>query len=194
MPLLKAISLVALFLIACENVEYWTVRRRGKEVYPPKLGWRLTRWVVLGLTLITIGGRLDGNRRQPNDTPLWAAFSFSVLGAMWPRTVCLENEGDSSCSTFGFRRRFVPCAEVYRVDSDWEELRAHGFRLLGTCIHVLSQRGTRITHGVAQKSQVEFLVSWRRYLARDFFAPGSHDWDPCAKSKLDWSLRGSRRV
>jgi len=195
MPLLKYISVIGLYLTACEFVEYLIVRRYGNDIYRPKLRWRLIRSVILGFALLAIGERLHGYQPQPKDMPLWVAFSLLVLGAIWPRTVWIDNAGVYSCGTFGFQSRGIPWSEVSRIDSDWEEVRSPlGFRQMGTRITVLSRSGTHISHGVVQSSQSEFLDTLRRYLAREAFAPGLYDWHPSKGSKRDRSLHRSRRL
>jgi hypothetical protein len=180
MQTLKIISIVGVCLLLCEALEYVSVRRRGVSVYPPKIGWRLVRWLVIGTGIFVVWEHLFRTHQlQSNDAPLWVGLLFLLVGAIWPRTVRADANGVSSCSTFGFRTRTIRWDEVKAVNSDWEEVRTHyGFTFMGTRIYVLSRTGPQITHGLAQSHQAKFLEELRNYVPREAFAAGLYEWHP----------------
>jgi hypothetical protein len=180
MELLTIISIVGVYLLSCEALEYVTVRRKGVSVFPPKIGWRLARWLTIALGVFVVAARLlHQHQSQLNDAPLWLGICFLLLGAVWPRTVRVDTSGISSCSTFGFRGRTIRWDEVNTINSDWEEARTHyGFTFMGTRIYVLSRTGTQITHGIVQTHQARFLDDLRKYLPRQAFAAGLYEWHP----------------
>jgi hypothetical protein len=180
MQLLKIISVVGVYLLSCEALEYITVWRKGVGVYPPKIGWRLARWLAIALGAFVVAARLfHQHQSQSNDAPLWLGLLFLLLGAVWPRTVRVDTSGISSCSTFGFRERTIRWDEVKAINSDWEEVRTHyGFRFMGTRIYVLSRTGSQIIHGIVQSRQARFLDELRNYLPREAFAAGLYEWHP----------------
>ncbi len=177
---LEIISVVGAFLLSCEVLEYVTVRRKGVGVYPPKIGWRLARWLAIALgTFVVVARLFHGQQSQANDAPLWLGLLFLLLGAVWPRTVRVGPSGISSCSTFGFRGRTIRWDEVKGINSDWEEVRTrYGFTFMGTRIYVLSRTGSQVTHGLVQSHQARFLDDLRNYLPREAFAPGLYEWHP----------------
>jgi hypothetical protein len=186
MPALRVIVFAGLYLAACEILEFVIVRRHGADAFPPKMGWRLIRWIVIAVAIVSIGQRFYEKQSQLGDAPLWLTLCFLLLGAVWPRTVLVDNDGISSCSTFGFRHCAIPWTEVSKIASDWEEVSTRfGFRFMGTRIYVLSRSGTRITHGVVQSRQGKFLDDLRRYLPRTVFEVGLYDWQPSGDSKVD---------
>ena len=159
MPLLKFLSVVALFLIFCEGVEYAVVRRHSGNSYPPKFGRRLARWIALGIGGFVVFSRFHAPQSQHRDAPLWVGFSYLLLGSIWPRTVFVDSEDISSCSTLGFRGRRIRWDEVSRIDSDWEEVPTYqGFRISGIRVIVLSRSRTQIIHGMVQSHQGQFLA------------------------------------
>ncbi len=180
MELLKVISVVGVYLVVCEAVEYVTARRKGVGVYPPKIGWRLVRWLAIGSGIFVIAARLlHEHQSQSNDAPLWLGICFLLFGVVWPRTVRVDTSGISSCSTFGFRGRTIRWDEVKGINSDWEEVRTHyGFTFMGTRIYVLSRTGSQIIHGIVQSRQARFLDELRTYLPREVFAAGLYEWHP----------------
>jgi hypothetical protein len=180
MQLLQIISIVGVYLLLCETLEYVTVRRKGVAVYPPKIGWRLARWLAIALGAFIVAAHLfHQHQSQSNDAPLWLGLLFILLGAVWPRTVRADASGISSCSTFGFRERTIRWDEVKAINSDWEEVRTHyGFTFMGTRIYVLSRTGSQIVHGIVQSRQARFLDELRNYLPREAFAAGLYEWHP----------------
>jgi hypothetical protein len=191
----KLISVIGLYLAACEGLEYSIVRRYASRIYPPKFGWRLTRWAAMASGITIIAESLYAHKSQPNDAPLWVGLFFLLLGAVWPRTVLVGSDGVSSCSTFGTQHHLIRWSEVSYIDSDSHQVRLPlTSRLIGAHIYVLGCTGTRITHGIVQRGKGQFLDDLRKHLPRDSFAPGLYDWHPAAASIWDWSLRGLRRI
>jgi hypothetical protein len=186
----KVICVIGIYLLACEILEFMVVRKHAADTFPPKLGWRMLRWIFVALALAAIGQRFYGQKPEPGDAPIWVAFCLLFVGVIWPRTVLVGADGISSCATFGIRRRMIPWIDVGKVTSDWEEVQTRlGFRFLGTRIYVLSRDGSRIAHGIVQSRQAKFLDELRKHLPRETFAPGLYDWRPNAETKWDWSLR-----
>jgi hypothetical protein len=180
MQLLQIISVVGVYLLSCEGVEYVTVRRKGVGVYPPKIGWRVARWLAIALGAFVVATHLfHQHQSQSNEAPLWLGLLFLLFGVVWPRTVRVDANGISSCSTFGLRSRTIRWDEVKGINSDWEEVRTHyGFTFMGTRIYVLSRTGSQITHGLVQSHQPRFLDELRNYLPREAFAAGLYEWRP----------------
>jgi hypothetical protein len=97
--------------------------------------------------------------------------------------VQLDSSGVSSCSIFGFGRRYIHWADVSRVTFDWqEESVGWGFdrinAFLGTRLTVVSRNGASIEHGVIHGQQGIFLDALKRYLPREMFDAGVYDWRP----------------
>jgi hypothetical protein len=180
MQMLRIISVVGVYLLSCEALEYATVRRKGVGVYPPKIGWRLARWLAVALGAFVVAAHLfHQHQAQSNEAPWWLGFLFLLIGVVWPRSVRVDANGISSCSTFGFRERTIRWDEVKAINSDWEEVRTHyGFTFMGTRIYVLSRTGSQIIHGIVQSRQARFLDELRNYLPREAFAAGLYEWHP----------------
>lgn len=179
---LPIIWVVVLYFGACELVEYLAVRRQAAEVFPPKLGWRLLRWVGIAGCIAGIVERLHGNA-GPKSWPIWIYALLLLFWLFWPRTVLVDSSAVSSCSLFGFRRRSIPWGEVSRISSDWQEERlSWGFTMIwtfmGTSVTATSRDGASIQHGVIHRHQGLFLDELRRYLPRQAFDPGLYDWHP----------------
>ena len=176
----KLLAIIGIYLAACEILEFVTVRPHGAEAFPPKLGWRLLRWLTLGVGLFAIVELVYKRPSRSDDIPVWLACVFLLMGALWPRTVSVDSDGISSCSTFGLLRRHIPWSLVEKVDCDWEEVSAArlGFRFMGTRIEVSGRNGVQINHGVTQSRQAKFLDALRKHIPKEVFAPGLYDWRP----------------
>ena len=172
------IYIIALYLLICETAEYFLARRRGAEVFPPKMGFRLLRWTGLALCVVGIVS-YDKSRS-------WAMLAlcalFFAVWMRWPRTVLVDSLDVSSCSLFGLFRRSIPRAEVGRVSSDWQEV--HFFRLFwtftGYSVTVTGRDGSRIEHGLVNTNQGRFLDALRRFVPREAFDAGLYEWHPDA--------------
>jgi hypothetical protein len=184
MQMLPLICAVVLYLVACELVEYLLVRRQAGEVFPPKLGWRLLRWVGIAGCIAAAMERVHGKTPRPNDWPVWVYVFLLWFWIYWPRTVLVDSSGVSSCSLFGFRRRSILWGQVSRITSDWQEERLTVnlftpiWTFMGTSVTVTSRDGLSIQHGVVNRKQGLFLDALRRYLPHEAFDPGIYDWHP----------------
>jgi hypothetical protein len=165
-------------------VEYFLIRRGADAVFPPKLGWRLLRWVAIAGCIVGLWERLHGNTGGPNGWPSWLYVLLLFIWISWPRTVLVDSSAVSSCSLFGFRRRSFPWGEVSRVTSDWQEARLNWnlftmiWTFMGTSITVTSRNGVSVEHGVVNRAQGLFLDALRRHLQREVFDAGLYDWHP----------------
>jgi len=180
---LRTAIVAALWVCACELVEYSAVRREPGEFYPLGFAWRLAWWGFLAGSLSLIGWTAFG--------PSWGVDSHRLeLGAillgivlfMRPRSVTVGPTGVSSCAIFGLFRRYVPWTEVSEVAYDWEDLPGRLRPLLwwlpGSRITVRSRIGRQVQHTIFNRRQGAFLDALRRYLPREAFAPGVYDWHP----------------
>src|SRR5690348_14705401 len=169
---LRLVYIVGLCLAACELVEYLLVRTHDAEVFPPKLGWRLLRWLSIAAC---IGGIAVSIR--PASWALFAYVAFLFVWLAWPRTVLVDSSTVSPCSLFGILPRSIPWGEASRVSSDWQEERLRaGLSLLwvftGYSVTVMARDGKTIQHGVVNRGQGRFLDALRRYIPRDAFDAG----------------------
>ena len=184
MQALPLICAAGLYVVACELIEYLLVRRQPDETFPPKLGWRVLRWIGIAGCVAGIVGRLRAHTAQPNHWPLWLYVLLLLLWASWPRTVIVDSSGVSSCSLFGVRRRQILWGQVSRITSEWQEERllvnlfTPIWTFMGTSVTVTSRDGVSIEHGVINRQQGLFLDALRRYLPSDAFDPGLYDWHP----------------
>jgi hypothetical protein len=174
----KAFYIVGLYLVACEAVEYLLTRGRGADVFPPKLGFRIVRWLGLAACLVGIWSA----RRSLNWTVILLAFAIVAL-LRWPRSVFADSLGVSSSGLFGLFRRSIPWAEVSRVTSDWQEEDVRFWTLTGYAINVIGRDGTVIQHGLVNKNQGRFLDALRRLIPRTAFDAGLYDWQPDAPAE-----------
>jgi hypothetical protein len=180
---LPLICAVVLYLGVCELIEHLLVRRHAQEVFPPKLGWRLLRWVGVAGCIAGAMERLHGKTGRPNDLPVWFYLLLLLFWISWPRTVLVDSSGVASCSLFGFRRRSIIWGQVSRITSDWQEQRLSWgltaiWTFMGTSVTVTNRDGVRIQHGVVNQKQGLFLDAIRRYLPPEAFDPGLYDWHP----------------
>jgi hypothetical protein len=174
----RLIYVFGLYLAACEVVEYLLVRRHDAEVFPPKLGWRLLRWVGIAAC---IGGIAVSIR--PMSWTLFACSALLLVWVAWPRTVLVDSSAVSSCSLFGLLPRSISWVEASRVSSDWQEERLRwGLEVIwvfmGYSVTVTGRDGSRIQHGVVNWNQSRFLDALRRYVPRSAFDAGLYDWNP----------------
>ncbi len=183
MQILPLVCAVGLYLGTCELIEYLLVRGQSNETFPPKLGWRLLRWIGIAGCIVGVLERLHRNAGRPNDWPLWVYVLLLLFWIVWPRTVLVDSSALSSCSLFGLRHRTIPWGEVSRISSDWEEQRLTIgldtiWTFMGTRVTVTSRDGATIQHGVIHRHQGAFLDRLRRYLPRQIFDAGLYDWHP----------------
>lgn len=78
MSALKAICAIGLYLSACEILEFVVVRKRAADAFPPKVGWRMLRWIFIAFALATIGQRLYGRQPEPSDATSLGGSLFLV--------------------------------------------------------------------------------------------------------------------
>jgi hypothetical protein len=183
MQALPIICAVGLYLGACELAEYLLVRRQAADVFSPKLGWRLLRWIGIAGSVAGAVERLHRVTARPDDWPLWLYILLLLFWIFWPRTVSVDSSGVASCSLFGFRRRSIIWGQVSRITSDWQEQRLWWgltaiWTFMGTSVTVTSRDGVRIQHGVLNRKQGLFLDAIRRYLPPEAFDAGLYDWHP----------------
>ena len=172
---MNAAYIVGLYLVACEITEYFLVRRHDREVFPPKIGFRLLRWLAIAACIAEI---LSSDRSLN-----WTLAFFVILLIVWlrwPRTVLVDSSGISSCSLFGLFKRAIPWVDVNRVSSDWQEEHFRFWTFGGYSVTVISRYGSRIEHGLVNQDQARFLNALRRFVPREMFDAGLYDWHPDA--------------
>lgn len=174
----KTIYIVGLYLIACEVVEFLLLRMHDAEAFPPKIGFRILRW--LGIAVCVEG--ISVSDKSLNWPVIFYAV-FLVFWLYWPRTVLIDSSCVFSRSAFGLFRRSVLWPDVCQVSSDWQEEHFRFWTFTGYSITVWGRNGRKIEHGLVNKDQGRFLNALRRFVPREAFDAGLYDWHPdCSRS------------
>ena len=173
---MTTIYIAAFYLFACEVADYFLARRRDAEVFPPKIGFRLVRW--LGIAFC-IAGMVSYDKSRSWTMLVFCAVLF-IFWLHWPRTLLIDSVGISSRSAFGLFRRSIPWFEVNQVRSDWQEERFRFWTFMGYSVTVIGRDGRRIEHGLVNTDQGRFLDDLRRFLPREAFDAGLYEWHPDA--------------
>ncbi|HXZ11651.1 MAG TPA: hypothetical protein VEG64_04595 [Candidatus Sulfotelmatobacter sp.] len=184
MSTIGLLSSAAAVVLALEVFEFFAVRKEGSQIFSMKLGWRFFYFSLIVCLLFSSIYLFSASHRDPNGAPLWWILILLAAALLTrPRTLVANSGGLASYGWYGFRRRFIPWADVSAVTSDWEERRlAHGIGSLwvfmGYKVAVAGRDGTRIEHTIQMPRQGAFLDDLRRHIPPTAFAPGLFDWHP----------------
>ncbi len=167
-----------LFLSVLEVFEFFAVRKEGSDVFAPKLGWRIFYFLMITAFLIALSlssGDANQGRQKPSWLLLLLLLAFVIAR---PKTIVASSAGLASYGLYGFRKLFVPWAEVSRVSSDWQEERYRLWAFTGYSVAVTGRDGTRIEHNIYLRRQGAFLDDLRQHVPATKFDPGLFDWHP----------------
>lgn len=178
MQTLRDRGFVVLYLGACEFVEYLFWRSRGGDNFPPKLGLRLIRSICFA---VCVFGIIMGVRMKSWSGPIYVVLLW--MSIRWLRTIVADSDELSSFGPFGIFRRTISWPDVSRVSSDWQEKRlTWGLDLIwqftGYSVTVVGRDGSEIQYSVFNSGQGKFLDTLRRFVPREAFDAGLHDWHP----------------
>jgi hypothetical protein len=158
-------------------------RRASGEFFPPKIGWRLLRALMIVGSVAGIAAGLHDRPPSEKNVPVWVFALLLLFWLLWLRTVRVDSSGVFSSGLFGSFSRAIPRANVARITSDWEDRRLQGgattlWTFTGTRITVKARDGGEISHGVRNQNQRGFLDALRRHLPAAQFDAGLYDWHP----------------
>jgi hypothetical protein len=165
--------IVVLYLVTCEIAEYLLVHGNDSEMFPPKIGVRLLRWLGIGFCIAGI----SSSYKSSNWTLIICVLVLILL-LHRPRTLLIDSSGISSCGAFGLFRRAIPWVEVDQVSSDWQEEDFRFWTFMGYGVTVMGRDGRRIEHGLFNADQARFLNALRRFVPREAFDAGLYEWHP----------------
>ena len=167
-------------LSVLEVFEFFAVRKEGSDIFAPKLGWRILFFLMITGFLVALS-LASGEAIQTRQKPPWLLLLLLLVFVIArPKTIVASSTGLASYGLYGFRKLFVPWAEVSRVSSDWQEERwfRAAFTFTGYSVAVTGRDGTRIEHSIYLRRQGRFLDDLRQHVPAAEFDPGLFDWHP----------------